>query len=217
MDPDFTPIKTTYTEQVYDILEKRIIHGVLRPGQKLSASELAATLKVSRSPVREAIIALNHEGLVTNKRGNWSVAEASLNDVMESYEARKLIEGNSAKIGALVCISEILDQMRETIEELNNTDDNEVWWQKNNRFHELIVLSCGNKKFHDIHLWVMKGIRWCGLLSMASWKREQNNSEHDKILMKFMQKDQSGCENAIVDHLTAVQRVIAENWDKYKT
>lgn len=58
------PSIITIQAQVYNILKQNICGGVYKPGQRLLETELAASLKVSRSPVREAMRKLATEGLV---------------------------------------------------------------------------------------------------------------------------------------------------------
>jgi len=51
-------------DKVYSILSKAIFQGNLKPGQRLVESKLAKLMKVSRTPIREAIIELQQKGLV---------------------------------------------------------------------------------------------------------------------------------------------------------
>lgn len=52
--------------RVYEFLKERIINGTYTPGERLNERELAQLVNVSRTPVREALRALEHEGFVTN-------------------------------------------------------------------------------------------------------------------------------------------------------
>ena len=57
--------------RVYEFLKDRIVNGTYAPGEKLNERELAQLVNVSRTPVREALRVLQHEGFVTTiaKRG----------------------------------------------------------------------------------------------------------------------------------------------------
>ena len=63
MAPLSHPVSTIRT-QVYDIIKQNICDGVYTPGQRLQETELAASLHVSRSPIREALRQLASDGLV---------------------------------------------------------------------------------------------------------------------------------------------------------
>ena len=61
----------TYREVAYTMIKDAILAGQLEPGQPLIEEKLAGLLKISRTPVREALAILEHEGLLTSfyKRG----------------------------------------------------------------------------------------------------------------------------------------------------
>lgn len=201
-------IKFTYQEQTYNILEKMIVSGELQPGQRLVELELAESLGVGRSPVREAILQLEQEGLVTNtKKVGRVVSEISLQDILELYDLRKVIEVYAGKAGCLNCRKEIIDEMATNAKEYENQNvEIEVLREKNRRFHELIVLSCGNRKLHEVFVRTMRSLRWCTHLALAVLgRREQSISEHKKILEAFAMGNQELVEKAICEHIEAVQ------------
>ncbi len=78
--------------QVYEHLRSAILTGELEPGEKINETQLAAQLKVSRSPVREAIRLLTTEQLLVEKDGMIQVFKPSLDDFLELYEVRLTIE-----------------------------------------------------------------------------------------------------------------------------
>jgi DNA-binding GntR family transcriptional regulator len=74
-------------------LEDLIIKWALKPGTRLVETEISATYGVSRSPVREALVYLEHQRLVTREaRHGFSVAAASLEDLNEIYACRIPLE-----------------------------------------------------------------------------------------------------------------------------
>ena len=60
----------TISEQVLEALEKDILTGFYRPGDRMVETEIAGRLGVSRGPVREALLALERRGLIQEKNGN---------------------------------------------------------------------------------------------------------------------------------------------------
>jgi len=81
-------------DQVYVKVKRAILEGRLAPGQRLSASELAKELKVSRTPVRDALQRLATEGLVDIQRGiGVYVTTLSVKDIEELYAIRSALEG----------------------------------------------------------------------------------------------------------------------------
>jgi len=81
------------TASVVDYLKKEIITGELKAGQKLSEADLAASLNVSRTALREAYRILEKENLIVNMpRRGTKVSEISANDLEKAYHARRMIE-----------------------------------------------------------------------------------------------------------------------------
>lgn len=78
---------------VYEAIRNEITAHVLRPGVKLTHQELADRLKVSRTPVREALERLYQEGFVTRRpRRGFYVAEIDEDEARQLYELREALE-----------------------------------------------------------------------------------------------------------------------------
>lgn len=84
---------TNIAESVAEHLRYLIIDQKLKPGQKLNEIELASELGISRSPLREAFRVLSGEHLIeiVPRKGSY-VTKVSMEDCMEIYEAREMIE-----------------------------------------------------------------------------------------------------------------------------
>ncbi|MER3483150.1 MAG: GntR family transcriptional regulator [Meiothermus sp.] len=129
-------------------LRRAILEGNLLPGQRLSVPELARQLKVSRSPVREAILQLVGEGLAVEcSRKGVVVASPGAQDLLEISELREGLEGTAARLCALraeaktlAALREVLEFQRRTIQENNPY----LYSDTNTRFHKLIAEGCGN-------------------------------------------------------------------------
>lgn len=78
-------------ERIYRQIHEKIASGEIDPSVRMTETQLAAMLGVSRTPLREALTRLRHEGLLTAGRGT-SVASLSRQDLEEIMELRLLIE-----------------------------------------------------------------------------------------------------------------------------
>ncbi len=80
-------------EQVYDILKGEVMKGAYAPGEKIAEQDVADRLRVSRSPVREAIRRLSNEGMIDYfpNRGAY-IKQYTSKDVLNSFEVRLLLE-----------------------------------------------------------------------------------------------------------------------------
>ena len=86
---EFMPLR----EVVFLTLRKAILKGELQPGERLMEIQLANKLGVSRTPIREAIRMLEHEGLVVMKpRRGAQVAKITVQELDDVLEVRKSLE-----------------------------------------------------------------------------------------------------------------------------
>jgi DNA-binding transcriptional regulator YhcF (GntR family) len=89
------------SEAVYAELRQAILRGTLRAGERLHEEGLARRLRVSRTPVREAMGRLEAEGLAAAlPRRGLAVAEVSPEHVMEIYLVREVLEGAACRLAA---------------------------------------------------------------------------------------------------------------------
>lgn len=90
--------RRTLTDAAADALRDRILAGRLRAGAPLRQAALATELGVSRIPLREALNRLEAEGLVTLEPHRGAVvAELPLDDVVELFELRAMLEADLAR------------------------------------------------------------------------------------------------------------------------
>jgi len=105
----------------------------------------------------------------------------------------------------LNCSREIMDEMTRANEDCRaGYEDIEIRREKNWRFHELIVLSCGNRKLHETFNKSCKSLRWCSHLPRILGRQEQTYLEHSKILDSFERRDKALVEGAITEHIEIV-------------
>ena len=88
-------------ERTYGAVKRMILAGTLRPGEKLAERELSRRLKVSRTPLREALSRLVQEGLVENRprRGHY-VRAIDAKSVADLYDLREVLEKHAVRLAA---------------------------------------------------------------------------------------------------------------------
>lgn len=129
----------TREELVTDAIRQAILNGRFRPGDKLDQTELAEELKVSRSPVREALRTLAAEELITHIPHRGAVVTVrSLAELKELLFIRSLLEGAAAKRAAMHMNDERLNQLSQIIAEGVATTDVERALALNNTFHTTV-------------------------------------------------------------------------------
>lgn len=94
-----TLVKVTLADQAHRELRARIVSGRLRGGERLLPNELAADLGISPTPVKEACLKLEADGLVVNSsRRGMVVRDFTVEDVEELYAARMLLEKGAVEV-----------------------------------------------------------------------------------------------------------------------
>ncbi|MCR4443211.1 MAG: GntR family transcriptional regulator [Peptococcaceae bacterium] len=136
-------------ELVYNYLFEIIIKANILPGEKISTTKIAEELGISRTPVRTALDRLANEGFVerTDRKG-FRVPPLNINDVIELYDFRKIIEGNAAYIAAnTMTLEEMceLEQLIQNTKELVQAADPFNWINLDASFHKKIILFTHNK------------------------------------------------------------------------
>lgn len=189
--------RRTSTENVYDILRRKVIDSELTPGSQLLEQELAIMLGVSRTPVREALVRLQNEGLVeVIPRHGVRILPMSISDMKEIYEilislepmAAELIALRGATEGELAELRACCDRMVETLDR----DDIEQWAQADEDFHLNIIRMSGNKRLADVVLncWdQVHRARYFTLRLRSHPQPRKSIEEHLDIIEAIRQRD----------------------------
>ena len=89
------------SDWAYDMLHEAIREGAIEPGQRVMEPEVSAWLRISRTPVREAMRRLQAEGLLEHAPGGGlAVALYDLRAIGEFYATRESLEGTAAALAA---------------------------------------------------------------------------------------------------------------------
>ncbi len=141
----------TVQEAVADHIRQRILSGELRPGQRLVQDELTTELGVSRTPIREALNQLAHEGLVIiSDHRRTFVAEFSAADLEETFTMRAALESHAAYLAAQRITEEELHALETCLTEMAHAyqrNELETLIETHHQFHAGI-----NNAAHSVRL-----------------------------------------------------------------
>jgi len=135
-------------EIVYEELKMQILTGKIAPGSRMMEVELAESMGVSRTPIREAIKKLEQEGLVIiEPRKGAYASQISVKDMVDILEVRQDMEGLAAHMAAYRMTPKQMKELEiisvaynKAVEEGNMSD----MIKFDTDFHNLIVESCNN-------------------------------------------------------------------------
>jgi DNA-binding GntR family transcriptional regulator len=93
--------KASLKQRAYDHIRQKLMSGVLIGGSRISDAELAEEIGISRTPVREAIIQLETEGVIEQiPRFGSFIRMLSREELIHLYELREVLEGHNAAMAA---------------------------------------------------------------------------------------------------------------------
>lgn len=215
----FSPIKFDnigyIRDSVFFILRNAILDGKLEPGQRLVERNIAEQLKISRTPVREAIRKLELEKLVTHiPRKGVVVSGFTKEDIREIQLIRASLESLSSSIAA----TKIKNWELERLDSVNNKMLEE--YQKQNIEKSILM----NRKFHEIiykaaespHLYyfinTLRGYisSFTKLTYTKTGRFEEVLNEHDKIIKALRNHDSDEAYNAAKIHVEKTSKVFLE-------
>ena len=134
---------TNFSDAVFKKIKQAILHGSLKPGERLHQAEISRTYGVSRAPVRDAIRRLAGEVLVTISGQSARVSAVSLDEFLEIYRIREALETMAARLYVPKVNDETLIHLERILEEIEKVSKDghfTKWLELNRKFH--IDLEC---------------------------------------------------------------------------
>jgi DNA-binding GntR family transcriptional regulator len=174
---------TSLPHLIVEDLEQMIISGVLKGGDRINESALAARLGVSRGPVREACRQLERSRLVEfrTNRGMF-VREISVEEAAQLYDIRAGLFGLAGRLAAAGPVPS--DLLRERVDRLEDAiPDMDEYYPLNVSLHRHLVSLSGNPRLAELYDNVSKELhlfRRHGL--ETSDARHTSNAQHREIL-----------------------------------
>ncbi|MBP1573797.1 MAG: GntR family transcriptional regulator [Oscillospiraceae bacterium] len=192
--------------RVFNAIENAILNGEYKDGESLSELKISNELGVSRTPVREALMQLELEGLVRNIPNKGAVVVGvSEKDIEDIYAIRISIEGLAAKL----CTQKITDEELKALEKI--TDLQEFYLMKNDTeqllkldgdFHKIIYDSSRSRPLRFMLTNFHNYIRHARDISVQTQGRaEKTVAEHRAILEAIRSRDASLAEKLTAEHI----------------
>lgn len=197
-------------ENAYTRIREAIRSGNLQPGDRVTESEIASWLSMSRTPVREAILRLEAEGLLTHApRQGLVVARLDYQAVIELYTMRAVLEGTAARLAATHASDVEIEALRDMLAAEHNLDATQAKQasQLNRRFHETIYRAAHNRYLLKSLGALGDAMVLLGNTTLALPGRHDTAlAEHANILKAISNRDPTTAEEVARDHIKAAQR-----------
>lgn len=147
------------SETVYNILREKIISKELAQGERLDLNEISKLLKVSKTPLKEALSRLEMEGLIyILPRSGTFVSNPSVDDIAESFDVRRILERYAVELIATNASDEDLSKLASIVTEMGKLAEQTPielayprYLELDHEFHRQLVARSGNKRLREPH------------------------------------------------------------------
>lgn len=209
------------SQYAYRVLKENIMNLTLSPGQVINENELIDILKISRTPIREAVFKLKDEALIDVYPQKASfISLIDLNRVEEAFFLRKIVETEVLKLCCESCETEYLKKLEKNIylQEIvvNIEEDKSAFFSLDNEFHSIIYNAINKSRVwstiktfstHYDRLRYLDIIEKINLINLLN--------QHKDIVKIIKDKDTSKVESVLLSHLTNFRGELPSFMEKY--
>ena len=206
----------TSTVRVRDELQHAILEGVLKPGERLRAEALAQRFGTSRTPIREALLQLEAQGLVEVEPNRGAVVRAfDREDLLDLYGVRALLEPAAAARAATRIDDADIARLQELCDRAQhaNVDDQIAY---NEDFHRIIVEAARSPRL-TVAMRAASGIPRA--FRSMFWDSEEQRAEsllcHRRLVSAFRVRDAQLAEAVMRMHILGAVGFLEETWPNH--
>jgi len=199
-----TPNKAS--DQIRAEVSEQISQGTLLPGDSLDEAEIARRYGVSKTPVREALLQLKAQGLLTSlPRGGMVVSKMDLRQLLSLWELLAEIESVAARLACERMSADELKSLVDIHKKSSALAESENWngWKKaNQQFHEIIYNATRNPYLRQEVLRIRARTGVYRMHAFGALGRIHSSFEqHDQIVQALQRRDAQGAATAMVRHI----------------
>ncbi|WP_282153118.1 GntR family transcriptional regulator [Ruegeria atlantica] len=192
-------------------IRRNIVQGVFGLGDSLQEAKLSTAMGISKTPIREALAALNLQGLVqiVPRRGAF-VFTLSHEDVVQLCRYRLILESAAMDQALIENPSALLDELTDLVSEMTDarkTDDFERYLELDAAFHDAFFRHCGNIYLRDGYQKVSDIVRTMRTyLSKRPDRTAKSLKEHDAITAHLREGKVKAAKNILSRQITRGER-----------
>lgn len=202
-------------KQVYEHLQEQILNHTSEPASRLVEAQIAKSLGTSRTPVREALHLLEKDGFIESiPRVGYRIKRLAIEELDEILEIRKVNEMLACRWALKRIDKKSLASLEKNITATRRMLGNgnpSSFIQFDEEFHDILVRSAGSKHLQEMCQQLRRLMYRYRSESLKTMMSVQSAFEgHEMILEKLKDKDETGLEKALIDHLNYSRNDIRE-------
>ena len=191
-------------DQVFEKLEEDILSGRIPHGQVFTENELSAKMGVSRTPIREALVRLEQERLISDTGKGIKILGVTKEDLLDIMEVRLRLDGIAARRCAERITDEEIGELRKTIElqefylQKSNSESIQLM---DNQFHAQIYRFSGSAVLYDTLTPLHNRVQRYRKAALENSGRAENSfGEHKMIFEAIAARDAEKAERYMTEH-----------------
>lgn len=202
--------KQSSHELVVAVLREAITTGMLKANQPLPQDEIAAQLRVSHIPVREALRQLQSEGLVSYQANRGATVTALTPDeIQEIYEIRVILETAAIRHAAPRLSEAVLAEAARTLDAAERATESSVWGALDVDFHHLVYALDDRPRMDELITGLLRRVdRYWTLHGLMLKHRDTFDHEHRAMLEALQHRDGDVAAHILEQHLTGAARLL---------
>ena len=209
-----TLVRETLTQQICNLLKRKILDGILTSGMRIWADNLAQELEVSVAPVKEALLILSGEGLIRNipRRGSL-VRQFSVREMHELYQMRRLLEVEALQImfDKNLITDEFVDELQIINRQIGRQirhgefSDRNAAFELDWEFHQKFMHNCQHNLLIELYSRLNTQAQ---IIRFSSWnigpRGDKTFNEHDALVGALTMRDLAAAKLSVAAHLGSI-------------
>ena len=195
-----------------ELIREAIVDGRLSPGERLKEEELARELGISRTPVREALLILQSEGLVDAAPNRGAVVRShDADDLEDLYQLRAVLEGYAARRAAANVSEAVVAELQASCDRFEGLIEGDVQAlvKENLLFHKVILDASRSRRLAEL---VRKVIELPLVYRSYIWysvdQRRISSHYHRQITRALEAKDGERAELVMKEHVFEARDIL---------
>lgn len=203
------PLAESLADQAYHAVSRWILTRRLVGGQVIVEGRLAERFNISRTPIREALLRLEAEGLLSKQgTGSYTVRRITASEFFQSMRVRALLEPEAAALASGRIAADQLQALRNEIAGLAGAAlQQEAHWDADDRLHDLIAAGSGNPVLARLIRDLRRTTRLLEVVEPFD-RVADDAREHIAIIEAVAAGDRRAARRAMAAHLRAVERAV---------
>lgn len=202
----------TKSAEIFRVLEDEIITCDLEPGTPLFEVKLSERFNVSRTPLREALLKLERQGLIRSvPYKGFAVNPISLKDIFDLYELRILIEVYNAGTAAERIDKETIKELEALVSQSYSETDPQflkMWMRDDHAFHLKVALQTKNNRIYNLLSDILKQLQRIYYMGLKHRAGRASHEHHREILEAIKARSVAESKRLMRQHISLSRKQV---------